>query len=105
MDLWVTQVKFIGVGLALALLGAGSVAGCGDLELGAAPFKCNEGKPKCPKGYECTKNICVLEGTCPWPAVPGCPARPAVQASADHRHGRQCLPQNHELNQQPISLR
>lgn len=85
MDLWAIRVNMLGAGLALALLCAGGAAGCGDMDLGDAPFNCNKGSPKCPDGYECNakSNVCVREGTCPWPAVPTCPA-PAPQAKFCH---------------------
>ena len=38
--------------------------GC-SLDLGDAPFLCNQGgKPLCPDGYECRGTSCVLEGVC-----------------------------------------
>ena len=38
---------------------------CPPPDLGAAPFFCNTGMPKCPLGYECKSDVCVKEGTSP----------------------------------------
>ncbi len=76
MEKRVIRGGIIGAAVAVALLCAAGATGCGDLDLGDAPFRCNEGKPKCPEGYECKNGVCVREGPCPWPAVPSCPAPP-----------------------------
>ncbi len=41
--------------------------GCSPLDLGEVPFKCNNGDPACPSGYECmwlaeNDGLCVKEG-------------------------------------------
>ena len=36
--------------------------GCSPLDLGDAPFLCNNGTPKCPTGYACKVGVCVREG-------------------------------------------
>ncbi len=33
------------------------------MDLGEAPFLCNNGDPECPLGYECSGKICVKEGS------------------------------------------
>jgi hypothetical protein len=56
--------------LLLGVLFAG--VSCGTLDLGDAPFLCNDGKPECPNGYTCNGGgICVKSGVCP-ADLPGC---------------------------------
>ncbi len=47
--------------LALALLFL--APGCSPMDLGEAPFLCNNGTPKCPEGYICSGGACVREGS------------------------------------------
>jgi hypothetical protein len=68
--------------LALPLLLGLSLSGGCTLDLGALPFYCNKGKPRCPDGYECTcsgsgptdKCYCHREDECPC-TIPGCLAK------------------------------
>jgi hypothetical protein len=67
-------------------------SGCSP-DLGAAPFKCNAGSPKCPEGYECNPgNICVQSGTCP-EGIPGCGVVPPIgcgDGSCNAQDGETC---------------
>ena len=37
--------------------------GCSPMDLGEAPFLCNNGTPRCPTGYTCATGVCVREGS------------------------------------------
>jgi hypothetical protein len=65
------KLEWSGIGrhLLLGLLLA-PLAGCSP-DLGAIPFFCNKGYPKCPDGYTCTDNYCHREDECP-EVIPGC---------------------------------
>ena len=74
------------------LLAAGLLtllAACPPLDLGAAPFLCNNGLPKCPLGYECKSDICVKDGTAP-PKLDG----GKDQAASDKLTGEGLIPQD-----------
>ena len=42
------------------------LSGC-QLDLGSAPFRCGPPTqdPRCPAGYTCKSNLCILDGSCP----------------------------------------
>ena len=39
------------------------LTGCSPMDLGEAPFLCNNGTPRCPTGYTCLVGVCVREGS------------------------------------------
>lgn len=41
------------------------LGGCSTLDLGDAPFLCNNGQPPCPEGYVCVNKVCRREGQAP----------------------------------------
>ncbi len=44
-----------------------ALAGCVETDLGEAPLLCNQGDPRCPEGYVCSRvdnaDVCVREGS------------------------------------------
>jgi hypothetical protein len=59
---WGPPVWLIAVGIAIG--SAGIFSGCA-IDLGHAPFRCNEGgNPLCPPDFECRNAICVKAGYC-----------------------------------------